>query len=582
MPPADTSANLAAARLLAEIAAMLRVQEAPPYRVRAYERAADAVAMFPVPLATLLADGRLREIPHVGPAIEALLAESLRDGTMRLHARLAAETPPGLAELLRIPGVTPTTARSLHQALGVAGLADFERALREGRLPDLASAGRADLLQSVARAREGGRPVRLKTAWEVARLLRAQLQEGAAPQQAEVAGAARRMVTEGPLDGVELVAVPGAGGAAPLLDAFVSLPGVAEVLARDGHSARLRLHDGTLAQLHLATASTWGGALAWHTGSPRHVQRLSARAQERGLRLEPDGLHDAAGRSVDSGDEEALYARLGLPSIPAELREDGGEIDVAAHGGLPRLVEGADLRGDLHTHTDWTDGSASLEAMATTARARGYAYMAVTDHSQALGFINGLTPERVAEQRRLVDRLNHQLAPFVILHGTEMDILEDGTLDYPDEVLQALDYVSASVHRRHKQGRDAMTARILRAVAHPRVETLNHPFGRMVGSRDPYPVDMAAVLAAAARSGCAVEISGDPARMDLDGAWGRRAGQAGALCTLSTDAHSPLDLDNAWIALGSARRAWLTPEQILNTRPLDDVRRLLKRGRLKA
>lgn len=579
MPPQNTTANLAAARLLVEIVAMLRVQEAPPYRIRAYERAADAVAMFPEPLATLQAEDRLREIPQVGPAIEALLAEFVRDGAMRLHARLAADTPPGLAELLRIPGITPAIARSMHQTVGIDGLADLERAIRTDGLPDLAGPSRAKLLRQIAQAREGGRAVRLKAAWETARLLCAQLDEQAAPRRVEVAGATRRMVTEVLLDGVDLVAVAGHGGAARLLDVLGALPGVAEVVDRDDSSARVRLHDGILARLRVATPATWGGILLWQTGSSEHLGRLATLAEARGLHLDDYGLRDVVGHSTDSHDEEALYARLGLPFIAPELREDRGEIEAAADGGLPRLVEQADLRGDLHTHTDWTDGSAPLEAMAVAARARGYGYMAVTDHSQALSFINGLTPERVGEQRRLVDRLNHQLAPFLILHGTEMDILEDGRLDYQDAVLAALDYVSASVHRRHKQGREAMTARILRAVAHPLVDTLNHPFGRMVGSRDPYQVNMAAVFMAAAEAGCAVEVSGDPARMDLDGVWGRQAGLAGARCTLSTDAHSPLDLDNAWIAVGSARRAWLTPEQVLNTRPVEELRRLLRGAR---
>jgi DNA polymerase (family X) len=520
----ERSGNLIAGRLLAEIATMLRAQQAAPYRVRAYERAADAVAMYPEPLAALRAEGRLRAIPHVGPALAGLLEEFVETGGMRLHAQLAAET---------------------EAALGAGG--------RPGRL-------------------------RLKAAWETARVLQAQLAVGGAAR-VEVAGAARRMVTETLLDGVDLVALPESAGAAQLLETFGALPSVAALGQRDERSARARLRDGVEARLYLATPDTWGGALLWRTGSDRHLRRLAELAAHQRLRLGDAGLRDDQGRSVASRTEAELYARLELPFVAPELREDRGEVEAAQAGALPRLVELADLRGDLHTHTDWTDGTMPLAAMAAAAKARGYSYMALTDHSQALAFINGLAPDRLAEQRRLVDRLNHELAPFVILHGTEMDILEDGRLDYADAVLAQLDYVSASVHRRHRQDRAAMTRRMLRAVAHPLVDTLNHPFGRMLGSREPVDVDMDAVLAAAAENGCAVEVSGDPARMDLDGVWARRAGELGARCTISTDAHSALDFDNAWIGLGSARRGWLTAAQVVNTRPLDELRRTLRHAR---
>jgi DNA polymerase (family 10) len=265
-----------------------------------------------------------------------------------------------------------------------------------------------------------------------------------------------------------------------------------------------------------------------------------------------------------------------MPWIAPELREDNGEIEAALSGQLPRLIEQRDLRGDLHCHTHWTDGSASLEDMAVAARARGYAYMALTDHSRSLTITNGLSLERLEEARRLVQQLNHQLAPFVILLGTEMDILEDGRLDYPDDVLATLDYVSASVHSRFKQTEALMTPRILRAVTHPLVHTLNHPHGRLLGARPAYAVDMPSVIDAAARAGCALEVSADPARMDLDGPWARRARQSGARCTISSDAHSTLDYDNIWLGIGSARRGWLEAADVLNTRPLDELRALLQ------
>lgn len=298
-----------------------------------------------------------------------------------------------------------------------------------------------------------------------------------------------------------------------------------------------------------------------HTGAAAHVRRLEL----------------MRGDEILSGaTEEEVYKSLDIPWIAPELREDTGELEAALGGTLPKLIQQEDLRGDLHCHTNWTDGSATLEEMAVAARARGYRYMAVTDHSRSLTITNGLSLERLEEERRLVAQLNQRLAPFVIMLGTEMDILEDGSLDYPDATLATLDYVSASVHRRFKQSFEAMTARITRAVAHPLVNTLNHPHGRL-GPRREYAVDMPRVIQTAVANGCALEVSGDPARMDLDGQWARRVKAAGGRCTISSDAHSTMDFDNIWLGVGSARRGWLEPADVLNTRPLDEFRRLLRR-----
>jgi DNA polymerase (family X) len=313
------------------------------------------------------------------------------------------------------------------------------------------------------------------------------------------------------------------------------------------------------------------------------AHRLGAQvlAADRGWRLSPAGLSEAhpGGQIIASQSEHDIYHALGLAWIAPELREDSGEIEAALAGELPRLLEAADLRGDMHCHTEWTDGSASLEDMAVAARDRGYAYMALTDHSRSLTITNGLSLERLEEARRMVRVVNQRLAPFRVLLGTEMDILEDGQLDYPDDVLSTLDYVSASVHSRFKQAEAVMTPRIVRAVSHPLVHTLNHPHGRLLGVRPAYAVDMQRVIEAAARAGCALEVSADPARMDLDGTWARRARAVGARFTVSSDAHSTLDYDNIWLGIGSARRAWLGPTDVLNTRSLEDLQALLRARR---
>lgn len=578
---AERSENFEVARLFEEIARSLEVKGERGHRPRAYRRAARGVAGYPESLALLAAEGRLREVPGIGSSLEALIGEYLKTGAMRTHARLVAEHPPGLAPLLEARGFGPAGVQALHASLGVTDLDALEQAAREGRLAEAIGPKRAaDLVAQFTALRNPIRRMRLKPAWEIAADFMALLNEPSVrPRHLEVAGQARRMsaIVESGLDLVALVDTESA--AQRLLERIGVLPGVDKVVERSAADARVRTYDGLEIRLHTAPAATWGAALLWHTGSTAHLARLQSHAEACGMQLTPQGLIRAA-QLVNAESEEAIYTGLGLPFLAPELREDSGEIEAALNGRLPHLVTAHDLKGDLHCHTHWTDGTASLEDMATVARARGYAYMALTDHSRSLTITNGLNLERLEEARRQVLQLNHRLAPFTILLGTEMDILEDGRLDYPDDVLATLDYVSASVHSRFKQSEPVMTERILRAITHPLVHTLNHPHGRLLGIRPEYAVDMPRVIDTAAAAGCALEVSADPARMDLDGGWARRVRAAGARCTISSDAHSTLDYDNIWLGVGSARRGWLEPPDVLNTRPLDELRALLRRPRV--
>jgi DNA polymerase (family 10) len=391
--------------------------------------------------------------------------------------------------------------------------------------------------------------------------------------QSEVAGSVRRM--QETVGNVDLVAATDKPAA--VLGAFCEAPQVLEVVKRTQDDATVLVYGGLEARLHVGEPASWGGALLWHTGSRSHIEHLQALAGPHGWDVTPRGIEEAGTRRLLVGaSEEQVYERLGLPWIAPELRENQGEIEAAQAGSLPRLIELQDLLGDLHCHTNWTDGAASLEDMARAARDRGYAYMALTDHSQSLTIARGLTPERLREQRGLVQRINKKLAPFTVLLGTEMDILRDGSLDFSDEVLGSLDYVSASIHSGFSQPRDVMTARILRAIANPLVRTLNHPHGRLLRRREAYAVDMQAVIDEAARLGCALELNAQPERLDLDGTWARRARTAGARFTISSDAHSVRNLDLMRYGIGSARRGWLEAKDVLNTRPLDELRALMQ------
>ncbi|HET6317977.1 MAG TPA: PHP domain-containing protein [Chloroflexota bacterium] len=554
--------NFDVARLFEEIARSLDVKGEQGHRPRAYRRAARAVASYPEPIEQLAEEGRLRDIAGIGPSLEALIAEYLASGSMGTHARLVAEHPPGLAPLLSARGYGPAAIAALHARTGVADLDDLERIAAEGLLAEAIGSKRAaDLVAQLPSLRNPIRRLRLKSAWEV---LSEVLELLGKTDAVHVVGDARRMC-DLVVGGLEVVTSSSA-----IAELFVRLPGIDEVLEHSESLVRVRLYDGLQATLHFADAGTLGAALVWHSGSAAHLQRLTQLAQQRGFELSP---------TVRARTEQELYARLDLPWIAPELREDHGEIEAAQVGRLPTLMQQGDLKGDLHCHTDWTDGTNSLEDMAGAARDRGYEYMALTDHSRSLTITNGLSLERLEEARRCVQQLNHTLAPFVILLGTEMDILQDGSLDYPDDVLASLDYVSASVHARFKQSESQMTARILRAVTHPLVHTLNHPHGRLLVARPSYAVDMPRVIESAAAAGCALEVSADPARMDLDGDWARRVRDAGGRCTISSDAHSTLDYDNIWLGVGSARRGWLEPDHVLNTHSLDELRALLRRPR---
>jgi DNA polymerase (family 10) len=560
--------NLRVARLFEEIAQSLEVSGEQGHRQRAYRRAAHSLASFPEAVEDLAAEARLREVPGIGAAMAALITEFLATGGMRTHQRLVSEGPPGLAPLLRARGFGPAGVQQLHQATGVSNLDEVERAGEDGRLAAALGQRRAqDLLAQMPALRNPTRALRLKSAWETAQMVVDML---GGHEPIRVAGAARRMC-EMVSDGLDFVAAGDAG----LLDLLERLPPVVDVAHRSERSVMVRLYDGVVVRVHLADGESWGAAQVWHTGSAAHLARLNALADARGLTLSPDGLFKD-GHPLATGTEEQVYAALGLPYLAPELREDAGEIEAALDGSLPRLIEASDLKGDMHCHTSETDGVDTLEAMARAARDRGYAYMALTDHSRSLTITNGLSLERLEEARRLVAQLNEELAPFTILLGTEMDILEDGSLDYPDATLASLDYVSASIHSRFKQSGEVMTARILRGMGNPLVHTLNHPHGRLLGIRPSYAVDMPRVIAAASELGCALEVSADPARMDLDGSWARRVRDASGRCTISSDAHSTLDFDNIWLAIGSARRGWLEARHVLNTRSLPELRELLR------
>jgi len=574
------NANAEVARLFAEMGDILEIKGEPPFRFNAYRAAARSVANATERVDALFEQGRLRELSGVGTALEAKIIEYLSTGRMAAYERERREFPVALATLLQIPGLGPGRARSLYKELGVSTVNDLEEAARSGRLQEVPGFGPKavqSLLVSLERLKQASTRGLLSDARVAAEQVRGALELPGDADRLEVVGSVRRM--QDTVGGLDLLTVADSSEEADDLVGKIvhGLPNLVQVLERSTDEVIVQLYGGLDVRLTLVPRDAWGSALLWYTGSRAHVARLEALARSRGWRLTALGLEDdATGRLLEREHEGGIYERLGLQWIPPELREDDGEIEAAQAGSLPKLIEIGDIKGDLHTHTNWTDGTQTLDDMAKAAKARGYAYLALTDHTQNLALTRGLTPERLDEQRALVKRLNQKLAPFVVLHGTEMDILMDGQLDFPNDVLESLDYVSASVHSGFRQPRDVMTARMLRAISNPLVNTLNHPHGRIIRRRDGYEVDMQAVIEQAAAGGCALELNATPDRLDLNGTWARRALKLGARFTVSSDAHSTDELDFMQYGIGSARRAWLTADDVLNTRPLEQLRAMLK------
>lgn len=573
-----SNANAQVARLFREIGDILEIQGEPPYRYNAYRTAARSVGNATERLDVLFKEGRLRQLYGVGSALESKIVEYLKTGRMESYEQARRDFPVALASLLEVPGLGPGRARAVYQELQVSTLDELENAARSGQLrgvPGFGPKAIETLLVNLDRLKQRSSRSLLSDAWLAFAQVREAIGEAASEDHFTAGGSVRRM--QDSVGGLDLLAGRDTTEEAEhLLNVLAHLPNIVQLRDRSSDEVSVQLYGGIEVHLSIVPRDAWGSGLVWYTGSRAHVARLEALARERGWRLSPLGLEeDATGKLLEREKEAAIYERLGMPWIPPELREDQGEIEAALAGRLPRLVELNDIKGDLHTHTNWTDGTDTLEDMAKAAKAKGYEYMALTDHTQNLAMTRGLTPQRLDEERALVKRVNNKLAPFVVLLGTEMDILMDGELDFSDDVLQTLDYVGASIHTGFRQPREVMTERILRAISNPLVHTLNHPHGRKISRRDGYAVDMQAVVERAASVGCALELNSDPSRLDLNGDWARRALDLGARFTISSDAHSTAELEFMQFGVGSARRGWLTAKDVLNARPLEELRALL-------
>jgi DNA polymerase (family X) len=558
---------------LRELARLLSLSGESVYRVRAYERAADRLEALEVPADVLLASGELTQVPGIGERLASHIEELARTGSSRMLTALRRRFPPGIGELTRVGGLGPRRAAALAEHLGISDLEGLERAVGEGRVREVPGFGEVterrlgeelERLRGLAGATHPPRRHRLGDVLEGAQGLVGRLRAGGAEARAELSGEVRRACET--VRSVEIVAA----GLEPerLLSLCRSAPAVRGVAWKDG------VVEGWLGEaplrVHLAQPKSFAWTWLWTTASEQHRAQLEARGAA-------DSATYQQARQCES--EARIYATLGLAEIPPELREGEGEVELAARGPLPELVKLEDVVGVVHSHSTWSDGRATLEQMALAAKERGLLYLTVTEHSQSAGYAGGLTEAALQRQWAEIDELNARLQGIRLLKGIESDILADGSLDFPDELLEQLDVVIGSVHQRHKMDAAQMTGRLLRALDHPHLHILGHPTGRLIQHRDPYAADMEAVIAKASERGVAIEVNGNPARLDLKAEHVRLALGLGARLVVSADAHSVRELDHLRYAVATARRGGARRQDVLNTVGPSEFARALKQMR---
>ena len=567
--------NAEVATAFEEMADLLEIEGANPFRVRAYRFAARTLRDLPAEVGEMVAKGEdLTSLPGIGDDLAGKIKEILATGTAAALEAQRKRVPATLTELLRIPGLGPKRVKTLAHELKIRSLSELQTAAQAGRVRTLAGFGEKTeqhILDALATRLAEAPRVQRAVAIPSAEALVAYLEQSSGVSRVIAAGSYRRgLETIGDLD--ILVTAP---AGRTVMDRFVAYQEVRDVLAHGATKSSVRLQSGLQVDLRVVPQDSYGAALLYFTGSKAHNVVLRQLAQQRGLKLNEYGVF-RGDKPVAGETEESVYASLGLPWIPPELREGRGEIDAAKAGRLPHLVDLQDLKGDLHAHTRATDGRNSLPEMAEAARLRGLRYFAITDHSRRLTMAKGLDSARLLQQTEAIDRLNATLSGITILKGIEVDILEDGNLDLPDEVLGRLDLVVGAVHSRFNLSNRRQTERIMKAMDHPHFSILAHPSGRLIGRREPYDVDMLGIIRKARERRCFLEINAHPERLDLTDIHCRMAKEEGVLLAVNTDAHSMLDLENARFGVGQARRGWLEKTDVLNTRPYAELRKLLK------
>ena len=568
------SKNREIAEIFENMADMLSIADENPFKIRAYKKAAVNILELREPVEDAAARGELTQIPGVGKELADKIKEYVETGNMKEYEKLQEKIPLDTVDLLRIPGLGPKTLSLLFTELGVRNAGDLEKALDGPEILQFKGMGQKkieDIRRGITLLRESKERSRLGVVLPLGESLVEAVSSIPRTEGTILAGSLRRMRET--VKDIDILTI--SDNPPEVVEAFTSLRPEKDVLASGGTKGSVILQEGIQADLRVVGPESYGAALLYFTGSKAHNVRLRGLAQKKGLKINEYGIF--RGDEIIAGEtEKEIYETLGLPFIPPELREDRGEIEAAMEGRLPDLIELADIRGDLHTHTTWSDGKATIAQMADAAEELGYEYIAITDHSPSQTIAKGLSIERLAEKRIELDAVAKKRKKIHVLMGTEVDIKMDGTLDYPDEILKSLDVVVASVHSGFKMDREAMTNRIISAIKNPYVHAIGHPTGRLINEREPYDVDIDLVIEAAAEYGKALEVNGSYPRLDLNDLHVRKAVDAGVKIIISTDAHSTTQLLFMRYGVGTARRGWVQKKDVLNALPFGELNEWLK------
>ncbi len=570
--------NQQIARIFNEIAELLELKGENVFRIRAYRRAAQNIDGLSKDVATLT-DEELVAIPGIGKDLIGKIHEYLEKGSVAKHEELKKEIPEGVLDLLRVPGLGPKKAKQFYDMLKIKSVDELEAAIKKGKLsglPGIQKKTEENILKGIEQIKRGTERRPLGRVLPLAEDIVRRMKDGAPVDRIEVAGSIRRMKeTVKDIDILTISKRPEA-----VMDAFVKLPHVSRVLMQGPTKSSIVAEDGIQVDLRVVEEDSFGAALQYFTGSKQHNIKLREMAVRKGLKINEYGAFREPGdKKIGGKTEEEMYKILKLPFIPPELREDSGEIEAALAGKLPDLIELGDIKGDLHVHTKWSDGSHDLDTVVEAARKKGYDYIAITDHTKGLGVAHGLDEKRLADEIKLIDEANKRYAGFKILKGTEIDIRSDGRLDLADEALAGLDIVVASVHSGFKQTKDQITKRILAAIRNPSVSVIAHPTGRLIGERDAYAVDIEAILKEAAKYGVAMEVNAYPLRLDLNDLHIKMAKQYGVPLVISTDTHVTSQFDFMSYGVSVARRGWVEKKDVLNALPYEQLITRLRSAR---
>ena len=565
--------NKEIAELFERMADILQLKEENVFKINAYRKASRIIRDLSQNIEKLSQAGTLRDIPGIGEGIAKKIREYLETGRISKYEQIRQSLPEGLLEMMTIPGMGPKTVVLVHKTLGISSVAQLEKGVKQGRLRDLPGMGpkkEENILRGIALLRQSAKRIPLGVAIPIVDEIVEQIKGRITVGTILPAGSLRRMKET--IGDIDILVVGGDGRG--IIEVFTKMPQVQEILAAGATKGSVIVHPGIQVDLRVVPQASHGAALQYFTGSKAHNIHLREIAKAKGMKISEYGVFRGK-RKIGGRKEEEIYAALSLDWIPPEMREDRGEIALAARGKLPRLVKEKEIRGDLHIHSNWSDGSDTIEQVALAARERGYQYVAICDHSQSLKFAGGLSEKRILKQIAEIHRLNEKLSTITLLAGTEVDIKSDGTLDFPDEILKKLDVVVAAIHSGFKQPEEQITRRLLSALQNPHVDILAHPTGRLISSRPPYRANLEKLFAKAAQTGTALEINAYYDRLDLNDIQCRRAAEMGVKLSIGTDAHHSDQLWMMHLGVAVARRGWLEKDNLLNTLSLQKLRRYL-------